>query len=161
MLWEMVAMVSAGFCFAGFALAVRKMFKRAPKWLVPAAAGFGMLVFQIYSEYTWFGHTKSLLPEGTVVVAEAEESIFYRPWSFVWPQVQRFIAADAANAKKVDDAGQIRQVQLYFFERRLSAYNLSVLVDCRQGIQAEVKGAAEPQWGKTPYTAKLAEAVCR
>lgn len=160
MLWEMVAMVSAGFCFAGFALLLRKIIRKTPKWLVPAAAGLGMICFQVYSEYTWFAHSKNLLPEQTVVVAEVGETAFYKPWTYIVPQVLKFVAADTANVKELDEAGNVRQVQLYFFERRMSAYNLSVLVDCAQRIQADAL-AAKREWGRTAYTEKLAEAVCR
>lgn len=156
----MVAMVSAGFCFAGFALLLSKIVKKAPKWLVPAAAGLGMISFQVYSEYTWFAHSKNLLPKQTVVVAEVGETAFYKPWTYVVPQVLKFVAADTGNVKKLDEEGSLRQVQLYFFERRMSAYNLSVLVDCAQRIQADAL-AMEREWGRTAYTGKLADAVCR
>ena len=61
---------------AGIMMMIRLFIKKLPKWLVPAAAGLGMIGFQVYSEYTWFSHTRSLLPESAVVVAEVRKTRF-------------------------------------------------------------------------------------
>ena len=66
MIWEFVATLSAGIGAAGIMMMIRLFIKKLPKWLVPAAAGLGMIGFQVYSEYTWFSHTRSLLPESAV-----------------------------------------------------------------------------------------------
>lgn len=157
MIWELTATVCAAFGAAGLVLMLRPFWRGQPKWLPPAAAGLGMMAFQIYGEYTWFEHTRSRLPPQTVVVAEAAERAPYKPWSYLQPQVLKFIAADTAG---VLESGGRRQVNLYFFERRLPVQVLGVWVDCRQGLQAEV-GNGAPQWGKTAYTDRLLAAVCR
>ena len=85
MLWEWLATVFAGLGAAGVMLSLRFFIKRLPKWSIPASAGLGMIVFQVYSEYTWFEHTKSLLPATAVVVAEVAETAPYKPWSYYYP----------------------------------------------------------------------------
>ncbi|MDO5638609.1 MAG: hypothetical protein Q4G28_01940 [Neisseria sp.] len=166
MIWEFIAIISAGLGAAGIALLLRIFFKRLPKWLVPAAAGIGMIGFQVYSEYNWYGHTRSLLPASAVVVAEVPQTAFYKPWSYVKPQILKFIAVDTAKTTPVGNSDNILQTNLYFFERRMSAHTLPVLVDCQNRMQAyyhnESGAAAEGQieWGKTGYTDKLADAVC-
>ncbi|CAM5224284.1 hypothetical protein ALON55S_01165 [Alishewanella longhuensis] len=72
--------------------------KKLPNWIIPVFAGAGMLGFQIYSEYNWFDHQRSLLPPGVEVVRTAKESSGWRPWSYLYPQTMRFIAADVKNA---------------------------------------------------------------
>lgn len=160
MLWEMIATVSAGFGAAGLALILRMLCHKLPKWLIPAAAGLGMLAFQIFSEYTWYGHTRSLMPSESKVVAEIPEKAFYKPWSYVKPQILKFVAVDTANILTVDQEKNIRRANLYFFERRMSVRTLPVWIDCRNRLQSDI---AEPQkqiWGKTAYTENIAAAVC-
>ena len=55
MFLDLVATISAAFALAGVALILRSLSrKRLPGWIVPAAAGFGMLSFAIWNEYTWY-----------------------------------------------------------------------------------------------------------
>ena len=101
MFWELIATIFAGIGGAGIALMLRKLTKKtAPKWLVPVFAGAAMLGFQIQGEYDWYHHQASLLPEGVVVVKTVQEEAPWRPWSYVFPQTLRFIAADVANSAK-------------------------------------------------------------
>lgn len=161
MLWELIATVSAGFGAAGITLILRMLFKRLPKWLIPAAAGLGMIGFQVFSEYTWFEHTRSRLPSETEVVAEISETAFYKPWSYAKPQVLKFVAVDTANVETVDKERNIRRANLYFFERRMSAQTAPVWIDCNNRLQSDIADPAKQTWGKTQYTADIAAAVCR
>lgn len=166
MVWELIATVFAGLGAAGVMLGLRFIFKKSPKWLVPAAAGLGMLLFQVYSEYTWFNHTRSLLPKNTVVVAEIGETAFYKPWSYIKPQVLKFVAVDTDKVLFADDDKTVLQTNLYFFERRMSANTWPVLIDCKKRLQANVKsvenGVPVPDgWNKGQYTGQIAQAVCR
>ncbi|WP_416191033.1 hypothetical protein [Neisseria sp. CCUG12390] len=161
MLWELIATVSAGFGAAGIALIVRTVFKKLPKWMIPAAAGLGMIGFQVFSEYTWFEHTRSRLPSETAVVAEIPETAFYKPWSYIRPQVLKFVAVDTANIETVDKERNIRRANLYFFERRMSAQTLPVWIDCGNGLQTDIADPSAQVWGKTEHTANIVAAVCR
>ncbi|WP_067096871.1 MULTISPECIES: hypothetical protein [Marinomonas] len=137
MLWELIATVCAGLAGAGIALFIRKLsFKKAPKWLVPTLAGLGMITFQIQSEYTWYSHQASLLPEGVVVVKTVEEEAPWRPWSMFYPQTTRFIAADIKNAAQNHVNQDVYLVDLYFFERRLAAKRVTQVIHCAAGARA-------------------------
>ena len=168
MIWEFVATLSAGIGAAGIMMMIRLFIKKLPKWLVPAAAGLGMIGFQVHSEYTWFDHTRSLLPKSAVVVAEVSESAFYRPWSYVKPQVLKFVAIDSAKTVPVGESGQILQTNLYFFERRMSAQPWPILINCQTRLQANApqQNNGEPlsidaeAWSKTDYSEKIAQAIC-
>lgn len=165
MIWELIATLFAGLGAAGIILGLRTVFKKLPKWLVPAGAGLGMLLFQIYSEYTWYGHTRSLLPPDAVVVAEIGETAPYRPWSYYKPQVLRFVAVDTGKLLAADGGGDVVQANLYFFERRMSANTWPVLIDCKKrlqsGIRATQNGRPVPgEWVKTAHTENIARAVC-
>jgi hypothetical protein len=54
MIWELLATIFAGLGAAGLVMAFRAIFKKLPKWLIPAGAGLGMLFFQVYNEYSWY-----------------------------------------------------------------------------------------------------------
>lgn len=161
MLWELIATVSAGLGAAGIALMLRLLFKRLPRSLIPAAAGLGMLLFQVYSEYTWFQHTRSLLPASTVVVAEFPQTAFYKPWSYYRPQVLKFAAVDRNNTAALPHNPQQLQTHLYLFERRMSAHSWPLLIDCQTRLQANLPAAGQqPDWQQTEYSHRIAEALC-
>ncbi len=168
MIWELLATVFAGLGAAGIIMGLRMIIKKIPKWTVPASAGLGMLLFQIYSEYTWFEHTESLLPQGTVVVAKVDDVVYHKPWTKFIPLVERFIAADVRNAQKNQQHPSLVQVELYFFERRMSAHHLSIVIDCTHKRQANfdpnltpATGTDDTRWTQTRYTENLVTLVCR
>jgi hypothetical protein len=139
MLWELLATVFAGLGAAGVALALRSLTrKRFPAWSVPAFAGAAMLGFQIYSEYTWFSHQKSLLPEDVTVVRTVEETAAWRPWTFIYPQTVRFIAVrvgtGAINQKNPD----LVLADLFLFERRMAARQVPQVFHCGANARADL-----------------------
>lgn len=154
MFWELIATVLSGFMAAGVALSLRLLIKKLPRWIVPAAAGLGMMGFQVFSEYTWFEHTKSRLPKGVLVVATHEEAAFYKPWAYVKAPILKFVAAEQVKGQ----AGAVRQANLYFFERRMPAAHTPILVDCQNGRQSDF--SKTPNWGITPMTDEIVKAVC-
>lgn len=138
MFWELIATLSAGLGAAGIALLLRAItFKKLPNWIIPVFAGAGMLGFQIYSEYNWFSHQRSLLPAGVEVVRTAQESSGWRPWSYLYPQTMRFIAADIKNASVNQRYSALILVDLYFFERRMSARRVPQVVHCEAAARAD------------------------
>jgi hypothetical protein len=170
MLWELIATVFAGLGAAGIALLLRKLSNNiAPRWLIPVFAGAAMLGFQIYSEYTWFGHQTSLLPQGVVVVKTVEQQAVWRPWSYLYPQTLRFIAADIANASANTVNPQLKLVDLYFFERRAQARRVPQVVHCAQHSRANFTDqlvipqggeTLSPEWQQLSQTDPLLLALC-
>ncbi|SDE13891.1 hypothetical protein [Aquimonas voraii] len=101
MLFELIAVIASGFCLAGLALTLRWLLRgRLPTWLVPAAAGLGMLSYSVWSEYSWLERARSTLPVTAEVVSTNEVRAWYRPWTYVVPQVNRLIAIDRAELKR-------------------------------------------------------------
>src|SRR5690606_18548472 len=92
-----------------------------PRWSFPVAAGSAMLAFQVYSEYNWFPHQKSLLPADVTVVQQIEESAPWRPWSYLYPQTLRFIAVRVGKAAVNTINPELVLAEVYLFERRLAA----------------------------------------
>lgn len=154
MFWEFVATVFAGLGAAGIALLLRKVSRqRAPRWIIPVFAGAAMLAFQVHNEYSWYPYQASRLPSGVVVVKTVEQQAVWRPWSYLYPQTLRFIAADVANASVNTQNAELKLVDLYFFERRATARRVPVVLHCGQFARADFSEQLQiPQAG-----AKLSE----
>lgn len=118
MFWTFVATVFCGLGAAGIALGIRAITrKKAPKWIIPAFAGAGMLGYLIYMEYTWFELKQTQLPEEAVVVSTEKYGAPWRPWAYVVPQVAAFTVLDT-NSIMVDNPEQnIVRFSLYRFEQ--------------------------------------------
>ena len=170
MLWEFIATIVAGVGAAGIALIIGKISRnKAPRYLIPVFAGLGMLAFQIQGEYSWYQHQASRLPEGVVVVKTVEETAVWRPWSYLYPQTLRFIAADVNNASQNQLNNQIMLVDLYFFERRAQARRVPQVVHCQQYAQADFNAqlqipegdtALNGNWKKLSSDDPLISALC-
>ena len=141
MVYEFIATLAAAFGMAGIALIIRHLSKlagfQAPKWLIPLFAAIGIFAFQIHQEYYWYEQEVAKLPAGVEVVKDIAETSWYRPWSYVTPQVVRFMAADVgqANASKADP--QVKLVNIYLFERRMSTKRIPQVIDCGKGRRAD------------------------
>lgn len=161
MFWDIIAMVVAGFLFAGLAMPIKFFYKKTPKWLIPFMAGLGMMSYQVFSEYTWFSTTQSKLPKESVVVATVPKTTWFRPWSYVKPQIFQFVVLDTSQAVDID--GNIKQAQVYFFERRMPAQKLDALFDCQKGVQTYVfnNDLSKLNWQKLDYTDDALKLVCK
>ena len=95
MLLEFIAIIAAGFGLAGIALTLNFIVrKRLPGWVVPAAAGLGMLAMAIWLEYSWFERATSAYPDGVEIASTNQTRSWYRPWTYVVPLTNRLIAID-------------------------------------------------------------------
>lgn len=161
MFWELVATAFAGLGAAGIALLLRKLSaQKLPRYLVPVFAGIGMLGFQIYSEYNWYSHQLTLLPQGVVVVKAVEEKINWRPWTLVKPQITRFMALDVKNSAANSKNPELVLANLYLFERRQAAINVKLVVHCPSQQRANFTEQLElPAQGEMPGTEFIAIAA--
>ncbi|WP_019672372.1 hypothetical protein [Psychrobacter lutiphocae] len=144
MIYEFIATISAGFAMAGLALIIRHLSKligfNSPKWLIPIFAGIGMLGFQIHQEYHWHEQQIEKLPKDAQVLKLIEGKTWFRPWSYIKPQVIRFMAVAPNKRLDSSQAEVIKQVNLYLFERRMSTKIVPQLVNCTQQTLADPIG---------------------
>lgn len=144
MLIEFIATIAMGFAAGGIALLLKRLARgRLPGWIVPVAAGAGMIGYQIWSEYSWYGRTVAALPPAFEVVTVNRATTAWRPWSYVVPQANRFVAVDVAGAKRNEKLpGQI-MTTLFLFERNLPVIAVPQLVDCAANRRADLTEGAE------------------
>ncbi|MBK1669047.1 hypothetical protein CKO28_13495 [Rhodovibrio sodomensis] len=142
MLFELIATISAAVGAAGVAILLRRLTRGwLARWFVPVAAGAAMLGVTIVNEYTWYERTRDSLPDGVVVANVHRSQEMYRPWTYLFPYVDRFAAIDRASIRTHPDRPGQRIVQLLFYGRWQQPRQATIVVDCARGLRARLTGA--------------------
>ncbi|WP_195820624.1 hypothetical protein [Roseobacter sp. MH60115] len=167
---ELIATIFAGIACAGLAMLLNIMTgRRLPKWVMPVAAGAGMIGMTISNEYTWFGRTAERLPGGVQIAMTVEEQGWLRPWTQVWPYTKRFAAVDTGTARKHPNLPDQRLADIYFFGRWSPVNQAPMLFDCGQSQSALlIDGAdfaadgtvADADWQAVPADDPILKLVC-
>lgn len=175
MIYEFIATISTGFGMAGIALLIRQltklMGKQAPKWLIPIFAGLGMLGFQIHQEYHWHHQQIQILPQQVKVIKTIEGNTWYRPWSYIKPQVIRFMAVSEPQTLKqgiTNTTDSIKSSNIYLFERRMSTKVIPQLINCTDPATTTLtsdepltaSNYSQLKWHKLAADDALIQAVC-
>jgi len=141
MLLELIATVTAAVGAAGVAILLRRLtWGWLGRWFVPVAAGAAMLGVTIVNEYTWYERTRDNLPDGVVVAHAHESREVYRPWTYLFPYVDRFAAVDQASIRTHPDRPARRIVKLLFYGRWQQPRQARVVVDCDRQLRAQLTG---------------------
>ncbi|GAA0787718.1 hypothetical protein [Marinobacterium sediminicola] len=148
MIWNLIATVVAGLGAAGIALILRSLSrKKLPKWIVPAFAGLGMLGYQIYIEYTWYDFKRQQLPENAEVLDVRNDSMIWRPWTYLYPMTVGFTVIDADSLRDtlVGDERVVEFV-LYRFEKSYvdQVSHHAQLLNCASGEMFELDETRKP-----------------
>lgn len=139
MIFEFIAVIVAGFAGGGSALLLRKITgNRLPRWLTPILAGGAMLAATITNEYGWYQRTAMNLPEGLVVAQTETEDAFYRPWTYAFPYIDRFLAVDTQSIRTNETMPGTRLADVYAFGRWRPPSRITVAFDCDAGRMAEM-----------------------
>ena len=167
---ELIATVFAGIACAGIAMLLNILSRRRlPKWVMPVAAGLGMLGMTISNEYTWFDRTTERLPDGLAIAMTVEERSWFRPWTKAWPYTKRFVAVDTGTARTNLNLPDQRLADLYFFGRWSPINQAPMLFDCKGSRSALLVDGAEfsedgsvrdPDWQAMPEGDPILKLVC-
>ncbi|GAD57223.1 hypothetical protein [Limimaricola cinnabarinus] len=142
---------------------------RLPRWLMPAVAGLAMIAATISLEYSWYGRTVAALPEGIVVADKVEERAAFRPWTYLVPYVDRFVAVDRTSLRTNPDRPDERIATMYFFGRWAPLRRVPVAFDCAgnrraalvEGADIGTDGAIEgADWTQAPPDDPLLLVAC-
>lgn len=99
MILELMATFACGFALMGVVLILNRAFgQKLGRWVYTGAMAVGMIGFSLWSEYTWASRTIAGLPQLELATQNAD-SVIYRPWSYVFPQVTRMIAVDLSQTR--------------------------------------------------------------
>ncbi|MFZ7089947.1 hypothetical protein [Primorskyibacter sp. 2E233] len=163
MFLELIAVFVAGFAGAGIMLMLSKgTGGRIPRWMIPAAAGVTMLAAAITNEYSWYSRTESALPDGMEVAQTVQQRAFWRPWTYVVPMTNRFVAVDTARLRPNTQSDQLWLADLYFFGRWRPVTSVEVMVDCATGRRADptLGDGSAPVWRDVGSDDPVVETVC-
>lgn len=139
MFFELIATFVAGVAAAGAVMLLNRVLRgRLHKWLMPVAAGAAMIISTISNEYGWYSRTSSTLPEGIVISQSIEKRVFFRPWSYVFPYVDRFVAVDLHSVRKNELQPDQRLADLLFYGRWAAIQKVPVAVDCADLKRAQI-----------------------
>lgn len=129
-----VGAIVGGISLAALLLVASKIFRlKLPGWAYPAAAGAGMLLLTIHIEYSWFGQVQDGLPEEIEIVETFNETVFYQPWTYVVPRVNRFIAIDHGTARLNPNVENMVLINTLLMERLTPALIATQFINCTQG----------------------------
>ncbi len=143
MLFELIAVIVAGFAAGGVGALARRTIRTLPGWIVPVAAGGAMLVVAISLEYSWYGRTAAGLPDQVEVASTHESRAIWRPWTYVVRYVDRFVAVDHRSARTHADVEGQKMVDVYLFGRWTPTVRVTSVFDCLQGRRADLRGGVE------------------
>lgn len=170
MFLELVATIAAAFAAAGMVLLLNRIVGgRLPKWFTPVAAGAAMIVTTISNEYGWYPRTKAALPEGLVISETIENQSFYRPWTYVRPYVERFVAVDTLSLQTHPALPDQHIADVYYFGRWSPVNKIGVLADCANARRAALIDAISfdengnvsgANWVGVPKDDGLLAAIC-
>lgn len=161
MFWELLAVIFAGLAGAGVMLGITRA-TRLPRWLVPVGAGVAMLAATISSEYGWYTRTVTHLPEGVKVAQSVDEKVFYRPWTYVFPMTNRFVALDTGRLQANLETPQLYMADMYLFARWQPTVAAQIMVDCaghRRAAPANGEGT-DPAWYDAGPDDPIVKTVC-
>ncbi|WP_295533518.1 hypothetical protein [uncultured Thioclava sp.] len=140
------------------------------KWVMPAAAGATIIVYSIWIEYTWYSHMRAGMPKSVVVLQEVDESVPWRPWSYLFPMVVRFMALDSDKVTHpIASAPQLAQTDMLLIGRWRRIQTVPTVYDCATNSRADLLGGAKlapdgtlsgAQWLKLPAQDPGLRAVC-
>ncbi|MDU8913226.1 hypothetical protein [Aestuariicoccus sp. MJ-SS9] len=163
MFLELIAVLVAGFAGAGVMLLLGKLTGgRLPRWMVPVGAGLTMLGTAISSEYGWYGRTTAALPEGLVVADTVDSRAFWRPWTYVVPMTDRFVAVDTGNIVRNTETDGLYLAEVFFFGRWQPVQSVQIMVDCPGGRRADpaLGDGSPPVWRDVGTDDPLVATLC-
>lgn len=143
MILEFIAALTSGFALLGVVLVINRLTgRRMAQWVFPAAAGLGMLAYSIWSEYSWA--SRVIVPGSPYVeVSRNHDSFWYRPWTFLWPQVNRIIALDRRFTRTHPAQPRLVLSRVVRLERWIPESSYLAVFDCDEGAQAPMVEGVE------------------
>ncbi len=139
MIWTLIGtlMVGVGAACLVF-IAFRALRRPFPGWLLPAAAGAGMLTFHIWSDYAWADRSAGELPDHVVVAERHTSRSVLQPWTYLVPKVDRFAAVDLNQVRHHAEVADMALAVVHLVTRWYPTANTLQLYDCETPRRTDV-----------------------
>lgn len=167
---ELIGSLIVAAVFGLMVWAFRRWVPSSPKWLVPVAAGIGLIGTTVYLEYDWFNRVSAELPAGFVVVNAEATSNPMRPWTFLAPITTSFTALDKTKLSHHPAVASLVTAPVFGFARWQNPQNALMVFDCAanrrtpvvEGMQIDEAGLLTGgEWVVLETVDELQEAACR
>ncbi|OWY03165.1 MULTISPECIES: hypothetical protein [Thioclava] len=117
--------------------------EKLPKWVMPAAIGAALIGYTIWSEYSWFPEMRSEMPDTVVVLQKIDESVPWRPWTYLVPMVTRFMAVDGGKVEHpVAGKPELVETDLLLIGRWQNLQTVPTVYDCKTDSRADLVNGA-------------------
>lgn len=144
MIIDLIAALSSGFALLGLTLiAARLMRRRATGWVLPAAFGAGMIGYGIWTEYSWAGRSLGAYGDAYAVTETNRSRVWYRPWTWVVPPVDRMLALDRRFTRVHAAQPDLVLTRLVRMARYVPESGFLAVFDCAQGRMAPLADGVE------------------
>lgn len=169
MIIDFIGAIATGFCLFGILLLVNRLIgRRFGRWVYPAAVALGMIGYTVWAEYSWPIRTVEGSPQMRLASSN-EQSVVYRPWTYIWPQVTRLVLVDRSHTLVHPQAEDLVLTQVVFIGRwepiRVAGMVFdcaaSARVDLAEGVVLGEDGTVEgAQWRSLAADDPLLRAAC-
>jgi hypothetical protein len=142
MVIDFVGALATGFGLLGVVMLLNRILRgRLDRWIYPATVALGMVGYTVWSEYTWPARTIESQPN-LRLAAESGERVFYRPWTYLWPQVTRMIAVDLSRTQVHPDQPNLVLTQIVLIGRWQPVRVAGAVFDCAANARADLSEGA-------------------
>lgn len=139
MIWTLIGTLMVGVGAASIVFVTFRALRRTvPGWLLPAAAGAGMLSFHIWSDYAWAERTAAELPEHVVVAERYTSRSMLQPWTYLVPKVDRFAVVDTNEIRHHASVGDMAMATIHLVTRWYPTVTTRQLFDCATPRRADI-----------------------
>jgi hypothetical protein len=167
---ELIGALIAAATLGLLAWAFRRWVPAAPRWLVPVAAGAGLIGMTVWLEYDWYARVSAELPPGFVVADRIQGGSPLRPWTYLAPLTTAFTAVDTGKVARHPESAGLVIAPVYGFARWQNPTNALVVFDCAgnrrvavtEGMQIAEDGTLSgAEWQVLSQQDGLQEVACR
>ena len=155
-IWTLLATFALGGVAGFFVWAIFKTLKRKPpRYLIPATVGVTILAYGIWSDYSWFSRTTAAFPPEVKVVETYTTRVFWQPWTYIVPRIDRFTAVDTLKSRRNKAHPDMVLVEVILVRQYGPAAKAELMIDCAGRRRADVGGGtrlgpdslpAEAEW---------------
>lgn len=150
MLMDFIATIASGAGMAGCVLILNRLTgKRLPRWILPASIGAAMVIFSIWREYTWYPQVRAQLPEGVVIATAPADRVVYRPWTYIFPLITRFVAVDRTEMFRSESNPDMFVASAVVIQRWTATHRVPMAFDCAGMRRADLFEGADLSAGGT------------
>lgn len=138
MIIDFVGAFATGFGLMGVVLLLNRLTgQRLGRWVYPATVALGMVGFTVWAEYTWPTRTVDGSPQMRLASHNAQ-SVIYRPWTYIWPQITRLIAVDQSQTHIHPEQPQLVMTQVVLLGRWEPIRVAGIVFDCANNARVDL-----------------------